>query len=101
MVHLREHRDLAAGQALDHVHLPERPRPVQGDAGQVQAGHHAEELELVGHGEREDRVLAEGRLALEVFSGVSRVPQRVKCATMAWHALHSALQEAVGSAPGE
>ena len=38
--------------------------------------------------------------SLEVFSGVSRFPQRVKCATMAWHALHSALQEAVGSAPG-
>ncbi len=31
--------------------------------------------------------------ALEVFSGVSRFPQRVKCATMAWHALHSALRD--------
>src|SRR5688572_7772521 len=38
--------------------------------------------------------------ALEVFSGVSRFPHRVKCATMAWHALHSALREAVASAPG-
>ncbi len=37
--------------------------------------------------------------SLEVFSGVSRFPQRVKCATMAWHALHSALREAAGSAP--
>ena len=31
--------------------------------------------------------------ALEVFSGVSRFPQRVKCATMAWHALHAALRD--------
>ena len=38
--------------------------------------------------------------SLEVFSGVSRFPHRVKCATMAWHALHSALREAVASAPG-
>lgn len=37
---------------------------------------------------------------LAVFSGVSRFPHRVKCATMAWHALHSALREAVASAPG-
>jgi nitrogen fixation protein NifU and related proteins len=33
--------------------------------------------------------------SLEVFSGVSRFPHRVKCATMAWHALHAALGEAV------
>jgi nitrogen fixation NifU-like protein len=38
--------------------------------------------------------------SLEVFSGVSRFPHRVKCATMAWHALHSALREAVASTPG-
>ena len=37
---------------------------------------------------------------LEVFSGVSRFPHRVKCATMAWHALHTALREAIASAPG-
>ncbi|HEX7958823.1 MAG TPA: SUF system NifU family Fe-S cluster assembly protein, partial [Terriglobales bacterium] len=31
-----------------------------------------------------------GKLA--VFSGVSEFPVRVKCATLAWHALHSALE---------
>ena len=37
---------------------------------------------------------------LEVFSGVSEFPLRVKCATLAWHALHAALegkQEAVST----
>jgi nitrogen fixation NifU-like protein len=29
---------------------------------------------------------------LTVFSGVSEFPVRVKCATLAWHALHAALQ---------
>jgi len=33
-----------------------------------------------------------GRLA--AFSGVSEFPARVKCATLAWHTLHSALQGA-------
>ena len=37
---------------------------------------------------------------LEVFTGVSRFPHRVKCATMAWHALHSALRDATGAARG-
>ena len=32
-----------------------------------------------------------GKLA--VFSGVSEFPVRVKCATLAWHALHAALEE--------
>jgi nitrogen fixation NifU-like protein len=31
-----------------------------------------------------------GKLA--VFSGVSEFPARVKCATLAWHTLHAALQ---------
>jgi nitrogen fixation protein NifU and related proteins len=31
-----------------------------------------------------------GKLA--VFSGVSEFPVRVKCATLAWHAMHAALQ---------
>lgn len=33
-----------------------------------------------------------GKLA--VFSGVSEFPARVKCATLAWHTLHAALQGA-------
>ena len=32
-----------------------------------------------------------GKLA--VFSGVSEFPVRVKCATLAWHALHAALED--------
>ena len=40
--------------------------------------------------------LANGRRAelgkLAVFSGVSDFPVRVKCATLAWHALHAAMQ---------
>jgi nitrogen fixation NifU-like protein len=31
--------------------------------------------------------------SLKAFSGVSRFPLRVKCATLAWHALRSALGE--------
>ena len=37
---------------------------------------------------------------LTVFSGVSEFPVRVKCATLAWHTLHAALegkQEAVST----
>jgi nitrogen fixation NifU-like protein len=32
-----------------------------------------------------------GKLA--AFSGVREFPVRVKCATLAWHTLHSALQD--------
>jgi nitrogen fixation NifU-like protein len=32
--------------------------------------------------------------SLKAFSGVSRFPLRVKCATLAWHALKSALGDA-------
>ncbi len=38
------------------------------------------------NGDREEL----GKLA--VFSGVSEFPVRVKCATLAWHALHTALE---------
>ena len=37
VVHLGEHRDLAGLQALDHEELPQRPRAVQRDAGEVAA----------------------------------------------------------------
>ena len=35
---------------------------------------------------------AEGVGKLEVFSGVSKFPVRVKCATLAWHTLKAALE---------
>ncbi|MFB3813051.1 MAG: Fe-S cluster assembly sulfur transfer protein SufU [Terriglobales bacterium] len=54
----------------------------------------AEELftrfhELVTGGTRNGDVEQLGKLA--VFSGVSGFPVRVKCATLAWHAMHAAL----------
>tara|TARA_B100001105_G_scaffold176294_1_gene142079 strand:+ start:139 stop:591 length:453 start_codon:yes stop_codon:yes gene_type:complete len=30
---------------------------------------------------------------LEILQGVSRYPARIKCATLAWHTLHSAIQD--------
>jgi nitrogen fixation protein NifU and related proteins len=37
---------------------------------------------------------------MEVFSGVSRFPIRVKCAILAWHALRAALAESPSSGEG-
>ncbi len=34
-MHLREDRDLAVGQTLDDVHLPQRAGAIERDAGQV------------------------------------------------------------------
>ncbi len=51
---------------------------------------------VTGHAEGNEENL--GKLA--VFAGVSEFPLRVKCATLAWHALNAALkgeQEAVSS----
>lgn len=36
---------------------------------------------------------------LSVFSGVAEFPARVKCATLAWHALRAALTEGPAAAP--
>ena len=44
---------------------------------------------VTGHGGAEE--LAESMGGLRVFAGVARLPQRVKCAVLAWHTLHSAL----------
>jgi nitrogen fixation NifU-like protein len=38
--------------------------------------------------------------SLAVFSGVSRFPVRVKCASLSWHTLRSALRDAVANASG-
>lgn len=38
---------------------------------------------------------------LEVFSGVREFPARVKCATLAWHTLHNALDGIQGTAQTE
>ena len=39
--------------------------------------------------------------ALRAFAGVARFPVRVKCASMAWHALHAALQPRAQDADGD
>ena len=38
--------------------------------------------------------------SLAVFSGVSRFPVRVKCASLSWHTLRSALRDAAAGAAG-
>src|SRR5687768_15960796 len=39
--------------------------------------------------------------SLAVFSGVSRFPVLVKCASLSWHTLRLALRDAAASASGE
>jgi nitrogen fixation NifU-like protein len=48
-----------------------------------------EEFHSIVTGKRAANPQVLGKLA--VFSGVSEFPVRVKCATLAWHALHAAL----------
>jgi nitrogen fixation NifU-like protein len=45
---------------------------------------------LITDGPSPERLEAVGKLA--VLSGVSQFPTRVKCASLAWHTLHNALQ---------
>jgi nitrogen fixation protein NifU and related proteins len=56
----------------------------------------AEELFEVFHAMVTGKAPADGSQPelgkLAVFSGVSEFPVRVKCATLAWHALHAALE---------
>jgi len=49
-------------------------------------------LELVKGGSTEE-LQADDRENLEVMAGVSEFPMRVKCATLAWHAMKSALDD--------
>jgi nitrogen fixation protein NifU and related proteins len=48
-------------------------------------------------GEEAAELSAVDREHLEVMAGISEFPMRVKCATLAWHTFHSALEE--GAAP--
>ena len=45
---------------------------------------------LTGESDGKDAADAVGKLA--ILSGVSKFPARVKCASLAWHTLHSALK---------
>ncbi len=51
-------------------------------------------LDMVTHGpEHAEAVAADPDLgSVAAFAGVSAYPSRVKCATLAWHALHRALE---------
>lgn len=49
-----------------------------------------EEFHSIVTGKRDASTELLGKLA--VFSGVSEFPLRVKCATLAWHTMHAALQ---------
>lgn len=51
---------------------------------------------VTGQGEVEADAPPLGKLA--VFSGVSEYPARVKCASLAWHTLHAALEPAAAPA---
>ena len=44
-------------------------------------------------GESADGLEADDREQLEVMAGVSAFPMRVKCATLAWHAMKAALDD--------
>lgn len=48
-------------------------------------------LHLV-RGENSSELAADDRERLEVMAGVSAFPMRVKCATLAWHTMNSALE---------
>jgi nitrogen fixation NifU-like protein len=48
----------------------------------------------------QSNVAAEDMERLEVMSGVSQFPMRVKCATLAWHTFENALEQGVDPAPG-
>jgi len=43
-------------------------------------------------GENADDLIEDDRERLEVMAGVSAFPMRVKCATLAWHAMKAALE---------
>ena len=42
---------------------------------------------------KEDAAKADDLGKMAVFGGVSKFPARVKCATLAWHTLQSALED--------
>jgi nitrogen fixation NifU-like protein len=54
---------------------------------------------VTGHPEKSANTPALGKLA--VFSGVSEFPVRVKCASLAWHTLRSALEDRAAVASTE
>lgn len=58
---------------------------------EVEALFHAYHDVVTGRRDLADAADALGKLA--VFAGVSEFPVRVKCATLAWHTMHAALED--------
>jgi nitrogen fixation NifU-like protein len=56
-------------------------------------------LDLV-KGESADGLAGADRETLEVMAGVSAFPMRVKCATLAWHTMKSALERGSSAKTG-
>jgi nitrogen fixation NifU-like protein len=52
-------------------------------------------------GEDADELVGEDRETLDVMAGVSAFPMRVKCATLAWHTMKSALEGGTAAAKTE
>ena len=85
-------RELDQEVILEHSKAPRNYREME------TANHRAEAARLVDQFHRlvTGQSPANGNRAelgkLAVFSGVSDFPVRVKCATLAWHALHAAMR---------
>ncbi len=59
---------------------------------EAEAVFHAAHDMLTGKIKDKDDILKQGNLA--ALSGISQFPMRIKCATLAWHTLHAALNGA-------
>jgi len=59
----------------------------------AEAGELFEQFHKLVTGNADAKAKADELGKLKVFSGVSKYPARVKCATLAWHTLQSALED--------
>jgi nitrogen fixation NifU-like protein len=59
----------------------------------AEAGELFEQFHKLVTGNADAKEKADELGKLKVFSGVSKYPARVKCATLAWHTLQSALED--------
>ena len=66
------------------------------EVGELFGSYHAL---VTGSGDTEPDLDALGKLA--VFAGVAEFPMRVKCATLAWHTLHEAIEGTDGKVTTE
>lgn len=85
--------DLVTGQRAVKATAASRP---SADVAVSGAGRPSTDASLTGASTSNGAELG----TLEVFSGVSRFPVRVKCASLSWHTLRSALKDRVANASG-